>query len=293
MENTENQTNGSASASVENVNAETKAQQPETAKKTDWKKTAIILAVLLIAAFAVLGYYVWQQNGSSSGKNAPALTAQDASKAVMDYINKYYPEDGKQASVSAIKDEKIDGVYQFTLKMNGQEDKVYVSSDGKMLFPTMIDLTMSPEEAAAKAQAEAEAKYSAGKTDGNFTELSDVQTCQENGKPIVYLFGSEQCPHCKWEKPVMEAVAQKFGSAISFHENITQTLGEQFANDQDVFNSYLEKGYIEGGVPTIIIGCKYYREGAGESAGAESETAALTKLICNLTGNQPGEVCGQ
>jgi thiol-disulfide isomerase/thioredoxin len=118
--------------------------------------------------------------------------------------------------------------------------------------------------------------------DGNFNQIIDAQVCQENGKPIIYFFGSISCPHCKWEKPVISAVAQKFGSAISYHENIDN------GKEMDVFNKY-----STGSIPTVVIGCKYYRVGSGESAGVEKEVEVLTKLICNITGGYPVKVCGK
>ena len=296
MENTnENQANNIVeNTPVESVETEKNAQPKET-KNIDWKITAIILAAGLAIALGLLGFYIWNQNASAAGKeNQTKLTAQDASKMAVDYINKYYAQENAQASISQVKEGKIDGLYEFTIDMQGQKINAYVTADGKMLFPTdPIDLTMSPEEAAAKAQAEADAQnQTAAQTtvesqpsqavDGNFTELTSAEPCQENGKPIIYFFGSESCPHCKWEQPVISAVAKKFGSAINYHENVDN------GKEMDVFSQY-----SDGGVPTLVLGCKYYRVGSGESSGKDSETATLTKLICNLTGNQPGEICGK
>jgi len=56
--------------------------------------------------------------------------------------------------------------------------------------------------------------------------------------------------------------------------------------DTDVFNKY-----STGGIPTLVLGCKYYRVGAGVQSGEEQETKDLTALICKLTGSQPADVC--
>ncbi len=126
------------------------------------------------------------------------------------------------------------------------------------------------------------------KTIGNFL-VTDREVCKKNGKISVYFFGSSSCPHCVWEKPIIEKVAKKFGSTIDFHENIDNS------TDSDIFNQYndINPGYV----PFIVLGCKYARVGAGENLGkddAESkvlEEQALTAIICKLTDSKPASVC--
>ena len=57
----------------------------------------------------------------------------------------------------------------------------------------------------------------------------------------------------------------------------------------DIFQKYIDIN--GGGIPFIVLGCKYVRVGSGERAGEEAEKAALTELICELTGGQPVGVC--
>lgn len=123
---------------------------------------------------------------------------------------------------------------------------------------------------------------------GNFL-VTDKEVCTKDGKTSVYFFGSTSCPHCVWEKPIMEKVAKKFGDTIDFHENIDSS------TDSDVFQKYsdINPGYV----PFLIMGCKYVRVGAGENLGkddAESqklEEEALTAILCKLTGGKPEGVC--
>jgi len=125
-------------------------------------------------------------------------------------------------------------------------------------------------------------------TVGNFL-VTDKEVCTKDGKPLVYFFGSTSCPHCVWEKPIMEKVAKKFGDTIDFHKNVDSS------TDSDVFQKYsdINPGYV----PFIILGCKYVRVGAGENLGkddAESqklEEEALTAILCKLTGSKPDSVC--
>jgi len=125
-------------------------------------------------------------------------------------------------------------------------------------------------------------------TVGNFL-VTDKEVCTKDGKTLVYFFGSTSCPHCVWEKPIMEKVAKKFGDTIDFHENIDSS------TDSDVFQKYsdINPGYV----PFLVLGCKYVRVGAGENLGADDtesqklEEEALTAILCKLTGSKPDSVC--
>jgi thiol-disulfide isomerase/thioredoxin len=116
------------------------------------------------------------------------------------------------------------------------------------------------------------------KTVGSFLKTED-EVCYENGKPLIYFFGSKSCPHCAWEHPVLEKVIKDFEGQISFHNNMDSS------NDSEVFSKY-----SNGGIPTLVFGCKYYRLGSGEQAGEEKETKDLTAMLCKLTGSK-AEVC--
>lgn len=110
--------------------------------------------------------------------------------------------------------------------------------------------------------------------------VSNETICTENGKPIIYFFGASTCPHCRWEKPVIGNVTAKFNDSIVYKELI-----DNFGSDQSVFTKFNPSG----GVPTIVLGCKYYRIGSGESVGVENETKVLTALLCNLTNSASSE----
>lgn len=161
------------------------------------------------------------------------------------------------------------GVYKFHFKVNEEEYDFYVTRSGKLLFTGGIDLEQKPSE-------EQEQKKL---TIGNFS-VGEDEICKEDGKSIIYFFGSESCPHCKWEHPIIERVAKNFEGFISFHNNMDSDA------DMETFSKY-----SEGGIPTLVFGCKYYRVGSGEQIGEEEESKVLTALICKLTENQPSAVC--
>lgn len=228
----------------------------------------IIGGVVLVAVVVVGGIIYFQK----SGLQQDGLSSQEISDKVLSYIAESMPD--SQASVLNIFEEN--GLYKFTLQLNGQEFISYASKDGKLLFPQAINL----EEEVIMPEAVEEPGNSTGElTLSNFS-VSQNDVCQENGKPIIYFFGSETCPHCVWEHPIVEKVASEFGEAISFHNNMdTDT-------DKDIFSQY-----SSGGIPTLVLGCKYYRVGSGQSEGEQGEERNLTALICKLTGNQPAQVC--
>lgn len=116
-------------------------------------------------------------------------------------------------------------------------------------------------------------------TIGNFI-VSEDEICKEEDKPTIYFFGSDSCGYCKWEHPVIVNVTSNFEGYISLHDNMNSDA------DRDIFSKY-----STGGVPTLVFGCKYYRVGAGTGMGEEQESKVLTALICDLTSNEPADVC--
>ena len=125
-------------------------------------------------------------------------------------------------------------------------------------------------------------------TIGNFLVTED-EICQENDKPIIYMFGYSGCPHCTWEHPIFEKVVAKFGALIALHDNMDK-MDKQEA-DGEIFQQYSQIN--QGEVPFLVLGCRYARVGSGERAGEAAEEKNLTALICKLTNGQPEKVCAE
>lgn len=230
----------------------------------------ILVAVgVAIGAATVYSYpqiFNLAQNSSNNNSNQNILSTEAISEKLIKFINEQILQGSSTASITSITEEG--DLYKVNLKIEEQEFDTYATKDGKLLFPQVINL----DQETAQEQ---------GTTIGDFSISSD-DVCQENGKPIVYFFGSSGCPHCTWEHPIIEKVAGSFGDLVSFHSNIDSEA------DQGVFSKY-----STGSIPTLVLGCKYYRVGSGENSGEEEETKILTALICKLTQNQPTEVCSQ
>ena len=113
--------------------------------------------------------------------------------------------------------------------------------------------------------------------------VTDKEICLQDGKPVIYYFGSSSCPHCQWESPVVKKAVDKFKDLVSFHNNMDSSA------DQEIFNQYgdINPGYI----PFLIFGCKYARLGSGETAGEVKEIENLSALLCKLTEGKPVSVC--
>ena len=225
---------------------------------------AIIIAGVLIAGVVVFTNY-----SKSSGEE---ISLEEASEKLMSFINETVLQGQAEASLVEIIEEN--GLYKVKFSVEGEEVDWRITKDGQLIFPQTINLSDFDKE-----NKEAD---SAVATIGNFFVTND-EVIIENGKPVVYFFGSETCPHCQWEHPIMEQVASKFEGYISFHNNMDSDA------DGDVFSKYSKEGYI----PATIIGGKYYRVGSGEDLGEEENIRTLTALICKLTDNQPAEVCSQ
>jgi thiol-disulfide isomerase/thioredoxin len=238
-------------------------------KAKRWETATIILAVISIVLATILS-----QSMFGSAKKA-------ADKAV-EYINKNGLASGIQVTLSSIDKETINNLNlrKVTFDVAGTKVASYISFDGKYLFAQApFDLNTNLDSAST-ARSTGTVESTGVQLEGGFNEAKDTNVCMENEKPIIYFFGSSTCPHCKWEEPILKSVITEFGDAISYHENIDSE------TDIDVFNKY-----STGSVPTLVIGCKYYRIGSGEASGEEAEKIALKKIICTATGNQPSSIC--
>lgn len=90
--------------------------------------------------------------------------------------------------------------------------------------------------------------------------------CEVNGKPVIRMFSTTWCPHCKWIKSTFDSVVKEYEDRIVAHhwevdindDTLTQ-MHEGYIPRQelDVFRRFNPRG----SVPTFVFGCKYYRIG--------------------------------
>lgn len=231
-------------------------------RRNPWMLSTIGLIIILLI-FLIGGSIT----GMFARQSQTSLSPEEAARRAIEFINENLIQPNTTTSFISVNE--VSDFYNVTFSYLNMDISVYVSKDGSYLFITEpFDITeelltpIIPEE-----------------TIGNFL-VSEDEICEEGDKPIVYFFGSEGCPHCSWEHPIINGVTEKFEGLISYHENMNSE------EDMDIFSKY-----STGGVPTIVIGCKYYRVGSGESIGEEQEADVLNALICSLTNNEPSDVC--
>ena len=115
------------------------------------------------------------------------------------------------------------------------------------------------------------------------------EICKQDGKPVIYLFSTTWCPHCKWVINIFDKVAKEYvaqGKIIAYHweldtndDTLTSAVEASVpAEAQAVYKEFNP----EGSIPTFAFGCKYYRvgngpgrEAANDLAGEEAELRAL------------------
>ncbi|MDD5639514.1 MAG: thioredoxin family protein [Candidatus Pacebacteria bacterium] len=235
-----------------------------TEEKTTGPKKKRIMMYIFIGIFAIavitLGIVYYQKNIAGKGK-------QQIVQKAFDYIVTNL-SGGSKLELGEI-DKNSHSFYRFIVKTKQGEVPTYVSTDGKLITFRETDIS-TPAETTTNNTDNTESNKTTGTTiDGNFTMVEENEICKENGKPIIYFFGSTTCPHCIWEKPIIQEVVKSFGDKISYHENIDNS------EDQDIFNKF----NTTGSIPTIIVGCKYYRIGSGEQDGIDKEKENLKKVI--------------
>lgn len=246
---------------------------------------AIGLIIGVIMGIAVGGFVI-PQNQTHGSMSANVLTPEEAGEKAVEFISTYAVPPGVNVTLVNVTEVGNANLYKaaINLSMLGTSEtrELYITKDGELLFPGAINIEEFEEMAEVqKEQEEKQAQKPKQETTiGNFV-LSGDALCTENGKPIIYFFGNDRCGACKWEHPIIENVTSKFDGYISFHDNMND-----LGSDRVVFNKY-----SPGSIPTLVMGCNYYRVGAGVAIGEDQEAKVLTALICKLTGNKPEEVC--
>jgi len=230
-------------------------------KINSWMIFSIVLVLVVIGLLfgkQITGYFI-------------VTTPQDVAIKAVDYLNENIVAQNTSATFLYVKE--FSGLYNVTVFYQNQTLSVFVTKDGNYIFLN------NPLKIGEKITLPAVPKQ----TIGNFIVDEKIDICKEDGKPIVYFFGSQRCTQCMWEDPIIKNVTDKFKDQVSFHENIdTET-------DKEVILKYSPRGYI----PLIVIGCKYYRIGSGEEFGVDNENKILTSLMCLATNNRPLSVCAE
>ncbi len=117
--------------------------------------------------------------------------------------------------------------------------------------------------------------------------------CTDNGKPILRMFGTSECPHCEWVAGTYDSVVKSYGPRVVAHRWIMddkddaltpQAEGSVPASEIDVYYAF-NPGYT---TPTFVFGCRYYRVGTEYedekdlAAEARDFKAVIDKLLSEV-----------
>lgn len=91
-----------------------------------------------------------------------------------------------------------------------------------------------------------------------------------DGKPVIRLFSTTWCSHCKWVGPMYERVAREYvdaGKIVAYHwevdiqDDTLTPVPEGGIPDSEI--QVFKKFNPQGSIPTFIFGGKYFRVGNG------------------------------
>ena len=103
-----------------------------------------------------------------------------------------------------------------------------------------------------------------------FQIKENASVCVQDGKPVIRLFTTSWCPHCKWVKDDFDAVVKDYvdkNLIVAYHwdldnkDNLLTSAAEGSIpqSEIDIFSEFNPRNSI----PTFVFGCKYYRVGNG------------------------------
>jgi len=200
-----------------------------------WQILTIAFAIILIVSIFTQGFTSFSR-----------ISEKKAEEIVVTFVNDNIPG----ASSSIVSAEKTSGVYKLRLSVNGQEGDSYLTTDGKLLFPTALPLDQPLNTQGQDANPQPSAP--SGPVDvaiGNGAVLGN-----QDAKITIIEFSDFQCPYCeKFYSETFPQLKKEYidtGKAklifrnfpLSFHENaMPSALAAECAKEQGKFWEYHDK----------------------------------------------------
>lgn len=186
------------------------ADEKISIKIPDMNKWAALSVILFIALVVSLVFkFGASPTGMVAGKYVDAdaggeMTKEEVADAAVEYINTNLLQ-GATATLLEVT-ETESGVYKIKLDIGGQTFDSYVTADGKLLFPSAVDLTVQPVQP---------------------QKPQKPQEMTKSDKPEVELFVMSFCPFGiqaeNAMKPVVDLLGEKIDIKVRF---ITQVQGD-------------------------------------------------------------------
>ncbi len=173
-------------------------------------------------------------------------------------------------------------------------DNLKTKADIKIFEENIGEDNATAEEGNTKEAASNENEATSDETPAKESTFEDTgdEICKDaDGKPIIRLYSTTWCPHCKWVKETADKVMKEYkdkGLVNAAHYEVDvkdDSLTEEVETEVPADELALFKKYSSGGVPTYIFGCKYTRIGNGyeqdqDLAAEEKELReAIDKLL--------------
>jgi thiol-disulfide isomerase/thioredoxin len=128
----------------------------------------------------------------------------------------------------------------------------------------------------------------------------ETSICTEDGKPIIRMFSTTMCPHCRWINETFNGVMEEYikqDKIVAYHwdadiGNNQFTLEKESVVPESEI-AWLQKANPEMSVPTYVFGCKYWRvgnpyENANDlDAEAAEFKAVIEKLLTETPSSAP------
>jgi hypothetical protein len=164
-------------------------------KVSPWAISTLILLVILaiFLAYPSITGRVVSTNGAT-----PTMSGEEVAEKSIDFINKYILAGQGTATYTDV--EEKNGLYNIKLEIAGREYDSYATMDGSLLFPSVVDMTETPETEEPETQETPEVP----KTD----------------RPEVHAFVMSYCPYglqfMKAYVPVIELLGDKADLELNF-----------------------------------------------------------------------------
>jgi len=132
-------------------------------KMNFWMITTVILAVVLV---------IMVVRGGTTGNVVATMSANDAANKAINYINDYLLQGQGTANLTSVTGGG-NGLYNLKFTISGRAYDSYVTTDGKLLFPSAVDMSQTPETPKEQQQTPKEIP----KTDKPVAELYIFSYC--------------------------------------------------------------------------------------------------------------------
>lgn len=216
-----------------------------------WMAVSGILGLLLIISFFTGGF----GNSDDSTTVAP-LTAQEAGDKALGFINENILAGQGEAELQSVEEDS--DLYQIKLSIQGQEYNSYVTKDGKLLFPSAVDM-----EAVTEQMQEAEVSEDAIEKEPSVPEVAKKE------KPEVELFVMSHCPFGTQIEKGFLPVAQLLGDKIDYEVKfVYYAMHGKKELDEQLLQYCIQKEQKDKYVD--YLGC-FLKEGDTEACIAETD----------------------